>query len=89
MTKRKGMGRVHDGFYSALFYEDEERGPLFDDLIAALRAADEGRQKAIYLTGMHCCNPNNLLWLTFRSIFQAFHHPMAKVSITKPHAEGM
>ncbi len=51
MTERKGMGRVHDGFYGALFHGDQEGGSLFDDLVAAIRAADDGEQKDIYLTG--------------------------------------
>ena len=47
----KGMGSVHSGFYGALFNGDEEQGRLFDDLVGSIRSADEGKAKAIYLTG--------------------------------------
>ncbi len=45
------MGMVHSGFYGALFNGDEEQGRLFDDLVGSIRSADEGKAKAIYLTG--------------------------------------
>lgn len=45
------MGMVHSGFYGALFNGDEEQGRLFDDLVGCIRSADEGKAKAIYLTG--------------------------------------
>ena len=41
MTERPGFGRVHDGFYTALFHGDEEQGVLLSDLLSAIRAADE------------------------------------------------
>lgn len=51
MTERKGMGRVHDGFYGALFAGDEETGVLFEDALDAIRSADPDGKKAIYITG--------------------------------------
>lgn len=57
MTERKGMGRVHDGFYGALFHEDQDGGTLFCDLVAAIRAADDGRRKGLYLTGPQTLRP--------------------------------
>ncbi|CAL5223184.1 g5658 [Coccomyxa viridis] len=51
MMECKGMGSVHSGFYGALFNGDEEQGRLFDDLVGSIRSADEGKAKAIYLTG--------------------------------------
>ena len=45
------MGSVHSGFYGALFNGDEEQGRLFDDLVGSIHSADEGKAKAIYLTG--------------------------------------
>ena len=53
MMECKGMGMVHSGFYGALFNGDEEQGRLFDDLVGSIRSADEGKAKAIYLTGSH------------------------------------
>ena len=53
MVECKGMGSVHSGFYNALFNGDEEQGRLFDDLVGCIRSADEGKAKAIYLTGSH------------------------------------
>ena len=52
MLECKGMGRVHSGFYGALFNGDEEQGRLFDDLVGSIHSADAGKGKAIYLTGM-------------------------------------
>ena len=47
MTERSGLGgRVHDGFYGALFHGDEEAGLLFNDLVAGLSP-----DKALYVTG--------------------------------------
>ena len=46
------MGRVHSGFYGALFNGDEEQGRLFDDLVGSIHSADAGKGKAIYLTGL-------------------------------------
>ena len=52
MTERPGLGRVHDGFYTALFHGDEEQGVLLSDLLSAIRSADEGAgRKALYVTG--------------------------------------
>lgn len=56
MTERAGLGgRVHDGFYGALFHGDEEAGVLFSDLAAAI---DAQQGKALYVTGgetlLHC-----------------------------------
>ena len=51
MTERKGLGRVHDGFYGALFHEDEESGSLFDDVISAISKADPSGKLPIYLAG--------------------------------------
>lgn len=53
MMECKGMGSVHSGFYGALFNGDEEQGRLFDDLVGCIHSADEGKAKAIYLTGSH------------------------------------
>ena len=53
MVECKGMSSVHSGFYNALFSGDEEQGRLFDDLVGCIRSADEGKAKAIYLTGSH------------------------------------
>jgi hypothetical protein len=56
MTERAGLGgRVHDGFYGALFHGDEEAGVLFSDLVAAIK--DAGQQKTLYVTGADysCC----------------------------------
>ena len=52
MLECKGMGRVHSGFYGALFNGDEEQGRLFDDLVGSIHSADAGKGKAIYLTGV-------------------------------------
>ena len=52
MTERAGLGgRVHDGFYGALFHGDEEAGALFTQLVEAIRAADDTGRKALYVTG--------------------------------------
>ena len=51
MTERKGLGRVHDGFYGALFHDDEESGVLFDEIVKAIEAADPEGTKALYVTG--------------------------------------
>ncbi len=51
MTERKGLGRVHDGFYGALFHDDEESGVLFDEIVKAIEAADHEGTKALYVTG--------------------------------------
>ncbi|BDA50872.1 probable feruloyl esterase A at C-terminar half [Coccomyxa sp. Obi] len=51
MTERKGLGRVHDGFYGALFHDDEESGILFDEIVKAIEAADPEGTKALYVTG--------------------------------------
>ena len=51
MMECQGMGSVHSGFYGALFNGDEEQGRLFDDLVGSIHSADEGKAKAIYLTG--------------------------------------
>ena len=51
MTHPKGMGGVHDGFWTALMYESEEEGGvnLFDRLVGALQEGDS--KQDIYLTG--------------------------------------
>lgn len=51
MSERPGLGRVHDGFFGALFHGDPEAGCLFDQLVETLEAADAGAGRAIYLTG--------------------------------------
>ena len=51
MSERPGLGRVHDGFFGALFHGDPEAGCLFDQLVETLEAADRGAGRAIYLTG--------------------------------------
>jgi hypothetical protein len=51
MTERKGLGRVHDGFFGALFHDDEESGVLFDDVISAIEIADPSGKKPLYLAG--------------------------------------
>lgn len=51
MTERKGLGRVHDGFYGALFHDDQESGVLFDEIVKAIEAADPEGTKALYVTG--------------------------------------
>ncbi|KAK9825140.1 hypothetical protein WJX81_003571 [Elliptochloris bilobata] len=51
MSERPGLGRVHDGFFGALFHGDPEAGCLFDRLTETLEAADCGAGRAIYLTG--------------------------------------
>ena len=61
----KGMGSVHSGFYGALFNGDEEQGRLFDDLVGSIRSADEGKAKAIYLTGTPC-SPSLLMLCCLR-----------------------
>ena len=53
MSERPGLGRVHDGFFGALFHGDPEAGCLFDQLVETLEAADAGAGRAIYLTGAH------------------------------------
>lgn len=52
MSERPGLGRVHDGFFGALFHGDPEAGCLFDQLVETLEAADRGAGRAIYLTGL-------------------------------------
>lgn len=51
MSHPEGMGGVHDGFWTALMYESEEKGGpnLFDRLVEALQEGDP--QQEIYLTG--------------------------------------
>ena len=51
MSERPGLGRVHDGFFGALFHGDPEAGCLFDQLVETLEDADRGAGRAIYLTG--------------------------------------
>ena len=51
MSERPGLGRVHDGFFGALFHGDPEAGCLFDQLVETLEGADRGAGRAIYLTG--------------------------------------
>ena len=66
MTERPGLGRVHDGFYAALFHGDEEQGVLLSDLLSAIRAADGGAgRKALYVTG-GCCTDDVQGSLGFR-----------------------
>ncbi|KAK9808596.1 hypothetical protein WJX72_000227 [[Myrmecia] bisecta] len=49
MSWREDMGRIHDGFYSSLFYESPDGGSLFNTLVDEMRRVSEGRQ--IFLTG--------------------------------------
>ena len=52
MTPRRGLGRVHDGFFGALFFTgDEEAGTLFSRLIETIQAIDPENSKQLYLTG--------------------------------------
>ena len=56
MTPRRGLGRVHDGFFGALFFTgDEEAGTLFSRLIETIQAVDPENCKQLYLTGNACC----------------------------------
>lgn len=50
MRPRFDMGRVHDGFFAALFYSDEESGSLYAQIIEGLQQTGR-RDVPILLSG--------------------------------------
>ena len=52
MRPRFDAGRIHDGFYAALFLSDSEAGSLYAQIIATLMQVDGKRQLPIFLSGI-------------------------------------
>ena len=51
MRPRFGTGRVHDGFYAALFHSDAESGSLYAQIIECLTQVDSTKNRPIFLSG--------------------------------------
>ncbi len=51
MRPRFETGRVHDGFYAALFHSDAESGSLYAQIIECLTQADGTKDQPIFLSG--------------------------------------
>ena len=51
MRPRFDTGRVHDGFYAALFHSDAESGSLYAQIIESLTQIDSTKDRPIFLSG--------------------------------------
>lgn len=51
MSPRFDMGRIHDGFYTALFHSDPEKGALYSQIVDTLESLEPEDPKPILLSG--------------------------------------
>lgn len=51
MRPRFGLGRVHDGFFTALFHSDLEKGSLYSQIVECLQQISSPQRLPIYLSG--------------------------------------